>query len=98
MNVSTFVRSCVAMEAGREKDVCEEGRKVVGSLRSMIEMIVGMEVKNGLHNGIILLTLTYGSETWVWMKDPNNFFQKDLNHLKVFFFTHSTTPHFTLFA
>ena len=53
-----------------EGEVCEkaiQGRKVVGSLRHVMNgRIVNMEIKEALHDSIIVPTLTYASETWVW--------------------------------
>ncbi len=50
------------MEEVRERAV--KGRSVIGSLaRVMKGRSVSMEVKRGLRNGILLLTLMYGSET-----------------------------------
>ena len=49
----------------RERAVQE--RKVVGFLgHIMKEWKVNMEVKKGLHNGIIVPTITYARKTWVW--------------------------------
>ncbi len=44
-----------------------KGRSVIGSLgRAMKGRNVSMEVKKGLRNSVLLLTLTYRSETWTW--------------------------------
>ncbi len=52
---------------GETREGAVQGRKVVGSLGRMMKgRIVSMEVKKGLHDGIIVLTITYASETWVW--------------------------------
>ena len=49
----------------RERSMQE--KEVVGSLgRMMKEWTVSMEVREGLCDGIIVLTITYVRETWVW--------------------------------
>ncbi len=48
----------------REKSCAREEN---GSLRWMMkERTVNMEVMKGLRGGILVPTLTYASETWVW--------------------------------
>lgn len=55
---------CMGGEA-RERDI--EGRKVVGSLEHIMkEKTVHLVVKTGLCDGIIVVTIPYGSETWKW--------------------------------
>ncbi len=53
-----------------EREVRERAvkvRRVIGSLPRVVRgRNVSMEVKRGLRNSILLLTLTYGSETWTW--------------------------------
>ena len=52
---------------GKTRERAVQGRKVVGSLgRMMRERTVSRDVKKGLRDGIIVPTLTYASETWVW--------------------------------
>ena len=52
---------------GETRERAVQGRKVIGSLgRMMRERTVSSEVKKGLRDGIIVPTLTYASETWVW--------------------------------
>ena len=44
-----------------------KGRSVTGSLAKVMKgRSVSMEVKRGLRNSILLPTLTYRSETWMW--------------------------------
>ncbi len=44
-----------------------KGRSVVGLLAGVMKGgNVSMDVKRGLRNGILLPTLTYGSENWTW--------------------------------
>lgn len=51
---------------GETKERAVQRRKVVGSLRYIKkERTVSMEVKMGLCEGIIFLTITYTNETWV---------------------------------
>ncbi len=66
MSLSTLVQLCASME-GETRERAVQGRKVVGSLGCMMKgRTVSMEVKEGLRDGIIVLTITYASETWVW--------------------------------
>ncbi len=52
---------------GETRETAVQGRKVIGSLEHVMKgRIVSMEVKKGLHDGIIVPTITYASETWVW--------------------------------
>ncbi len=52
---------------GETRERVMQGRKVVGSLGCMMKgRTVSMEVKKRLHDGIIVLTITHASETWVW--------------------------------
>ncbi len=52
---------------GEIRERAVKGRSVIGSLaRVMKGRNVSMEVKRGLKNSILLPTLTYGSETWMW--------------------------------
>ena len=52
---------------GEMRERAIQGRKVIGSLgRMMRERTVSNDVKKGLRDGIIVPTLTYASETWVW--------------------------------
>ena len=52
---------------GETRERAVQGRKVVGSLgRIMKGRTVSMEVKKGLRDGVIIPTITYASETWVW--------------------------------
>ncbi len=52
---------------GETRERAVQGRKVVGSLGHMMKgRTVSMEVKKGPCDGIIVLTITYASETWVW--------------------------------
>ena len=52
---------------GEVRERAVKGRSVIGSLaRNMKGRNVPMEVKRGLKNSILLLTLTFGSETWMW--------------------------------
>ncbi len=52
---------------GETRERAVQGRKVVESLgRMMKERTVSMEVKKGLRAVILVPTLTYASETWVW--------------------------------
>ncbi len=51
----------------RNRERAVKGRSVIGSLaRVMKERNVSTEVKRSLRNSILLPTLTYGSETWIW--------------------------------
>ncbi len=44
-----------------------KSRSVVGSLTEVMKgRNVSMDVKRGLRNSILLPTLTYGSENWIW--------------------------------
>ncbi len=44
-----------------------KGRSVVGLLAGVMKgRNVSMEVKRSLRNSILLPTLTYGSENWIW--------------------------------
>ncbi|MEL7177812.1 MAG: reverse transcriptase domain-containing protein [Pseudomonadota bacterium] len=53
-----------------EKEVKErvmQGKRVDGTLESIMRnKKVGLNVKKGLRDSIVLPTLTYGSETWTW--------------------------------
>jgi len=52
---------------GETRERAVQGRKVVGSLgRIMKGRTVSLEVKKGLRDGVIVPTITYASETWVW--------------------------------
>ncbi len=52
---------------GEPRERAVQGRKVVGSLGHMMRgRTVSMEVKKGQRDGIIVLTMTYARETWVW--------------------------------
>ncbi len=52
---------------GETRERVVQGRKVVESLGCMMKgRTVSMEVKKGLCDGIIVPTITYASETWVW--------------------------------
>ncbi len=52
---------------GEPRERAVQGRKVVGSLGHMMRgRTVSTEVKKGQRDGIIVLTMTYASETWVW--------------------------------
>ena len=65
-----YLRSVFCKDGSLEGETREravQGRKVVGSLgRMMRERTVSRDVKKGLRDGIIVPTLTYASETWVW--------------------------------
>ena len=64
-----FGNSYVSKEV-KIRDVVIKSWCVIGSLaRIMRGVNVYMEVKNGLRNSI-LLTLTYGSEDWMWNRKP----------------------------
>ncbi len=58
----------VNMEVWKERiERAIQGRKVIGSLgRVMRERTVSKEVKKALRNSIIVPTVAYASETWVW--------------------------------
>ncbi len=50
-----------------------KGRSIIGALaRVMKERSVSMEVKRGLRNSILLLTLTYESEMWTWNRSQQS--------------------------
>ena len=52
---------------GETRERALQGRKVVGSLgRVMSERTVSMEVKKQLRDSVIVPTITYAGETWVW--------------------------------
>ncbi len=52
---------------GDTRDRALQGRKVVGSLRRIMNgRSVSMEVKRDFRNTVIVPTLTYASETWAW--------------------------------
>ncbi|WP_435325976.1 hypothetical protein, partial [Klebsiella pneumoniae] len=52
---------------GETRERAIQGRKVIGTLgRMMKERTVSNDVKKGLRDGIVVPTLTYASETWVW--------------------------------
>ena len=52
---------------GETRERAIQGRKVVGPLgRIMKGRTVSMDVKKGLCDGVLLPTITYASETWVW--------------------------------
>ncbi len=54
---------------GETREKVVQGRKVVGSQGCMTKgRTVGLEVKKGLCDGIIVPSITYASETWVWNK------------------------------
>ncbi len=53
------------MRDKRERAI--QGRKVIGSLgQGMRERTVSREVKKALRDSIIVPTVAYASETWVW--------------------------------
>ncbi len=63
--LGTILRKHREMEEVGERAV--KGRRVMGSLaRVMRGRNVSMEVKRGPRNSIVLPTLMYGSETWMW--------------------------------
>ncbi len=52
---------------GEIRERAIQGRKVIGSLgRVMRERTLSREVKKALRDSIIVLTVAYASETWVW--------------------------------
>ncbi len=52
---------------GEMRGKAVKGRSVIGSLAKVIKgRNVSMKVKTGLRNSILLPTLTYGSQTWMW--------------------------------
>ncbi len=52
---------------GEIRERAIQGRKVIGSLGCVMrERIVSREVKKALRDSIIVLTVGYASETWVW--------------------------------
>ncbi len=52
---------------GEIKERAIQDRKVIGSLgRVMRERTVSREVKKALRDSIIVPTVAYASETWVW--------------------------------
>ncbi len=54
---------------GEVRERAVKGRSVIGSLAKVTRgWNVSMEVKRGLRNSILLPTLTYGSETWMWIR------------------------------
>ncbi len=65
-----YLGTVLSKHGEMEREVREravKGRNVIGSLaRVMKERSVSMEVKRGIRNSILLPTLTYGSETWMW--------------------------------
>ncbi len=62
----SILRKYGSME-GETKERAIQGRKVTGSLgRVMRERTVSREVKKALRNNIIVPTVAYASETWVW--------------------------------
>ncbi len=67
---------------GEMKEKSVQGKKVVRFLGCMMkERTVSMEVKKkGPHNGIIVPTVTYASETWVWHERQRS----RIKHLKLF--------------
>ncbi len=75
-----YLGSIMCKHESMEGDIREravQGRKVAGSLGCMMKgRTVSMEVKKELCDGIIVLTITYASETWVWnerqIKDPSS--------------------------
>ncbi len=53
---------------GETREGAFQGKKVVGSVgRMMKERTVNMQIKKGLHDRIIVPTITY---TWVWNERP----------------------------
>ncbi len=62
---------------GEIRERAVQGRKVVGSLGCMMKgRTVSMEVKKkGLHDGLIVLTIMYASETWVWNERQRSWIQ-----------------------
>ncbi len=55
----------------REKTI--QSRKVIGSLgRVMTEKTVSREVKKALRDSIIVRTVAYASETWVWYQSQRS--------------------------
>ncbi len=66
MNSNTLDLSYVNME-GEIRERAIQGRKVIGSLgQVMRERTVSREVKKALRDSIIVPTVAYASETWVW--------------------------------
>ncbi len=62
-----YFGSIMCKHGSRDKRKSCARRKVLGSLGRMMKgRTVSMEVKKGLHDGIIVLTITYASEIWVW--------------------------------
>ncbi len=58
---------------GEIRERAIKGRKVIGSLgRVMRERTVGREVKKALRDSIIVLTVAYASETWVWTQSQRS--------------------------
>ncbi len=52
---------------GKIRERAVKDRSVIGSFASVKkERNVSMEVKRYLRNSILLPTMTYGSETWMW--------------------------------
>ncbi len=52
---------------GQMRERVMKGKSVVGLLAEVTKgRNVSMDVKRGLRNSILLLTLTYGSENWTW--------------------------------
>ncbi len=68
MNLIKYLGSVMGKHGGTEGESREralQGRKVVGSLGCIMKgRSLSMEVKRDLRNTVIVLTLTYASETW----------------------------------
>ncbi len=68
MNTNTLVLTSLSMK-GEIRERAIQARKVTGCLGCLMrERTVSKEVKKALRDSVIVPTVVYASETWVWNK------------------------------